>query len=227
MLGRRARSNWITWRTGDLAPGCWEITFRRVLIDENQDRGERAGGPGQAVCPASWSLPGSQAGRGRVAARRPGAGARDGEGRVAGRSTAVQAPQYCADFSQTVGTHENVVCRGRGRRRSQSGDFSGGGHPLRYRRVRQRQAHVRFVGFVGRGRESTPLRRAVANTGRSGTAGKSDQAIAITELLLAHGANRGHVNRSGGTLLESTRTATIQNMLRSASRGSTRPSPST
>ena len=71
-----------------------------------------------------------------------------------------------------------------------------------------------------RGRKSTPLRRAVANTGRSGTAGKSDQAIAITELLLAHGADPGHVNRSGKTLLESTRNATIQNMLRSASRGS-------
>lgn len=67
-----------------------------------------------------------------------------------------------------------------------------------------------------RGRKSTPLRRAVANTGRQGTGGKTEQAIEIVDLLLGAGANPNHVNRSGKVVIESTRNDTIRGMLRNA-----------
>lgn len=64
-----------------------------------------------------------------------------------------------------------------------------------------------------KGRKSTPLRRAVANTGRSGTGGKTDAAIEIVKLLMAHGADPNHVNRSGKRLRESTRNPQIRALL--------------
>ena len=67
-----------------------------------------------------------------------------------------------------------------------------------------------------RGRKSTPLRRAVANTGRQGTVGKGKQAIQIVRLLIAAGANPSHVNRSGKSLIESTRNHMIRSLLQEA-----------
>lgn len=64
-----------------------------------------------------------------------------------------------------------------------------------------------------RGRKSTPLRRAVANTGRRGTAGMSDGAVEIVRLLLKHGADPEHVNRSGKRVVESTRNEEIRRLL--------------
>ncbi len=69
------------------------------------------------------------------------------------------------------------------------------------------------VDVEDRGRRSTPLRRAVAHTGRSGTAGKGDEVLQIIRLLLEHGADPNHRNRTGKTVLESARNATIRQLL--------------
>ena len=76
-----------------------------------------------------------------------------------------------------------------------------------------------------RGRKSTPLRRAVANTGRGGTGGQTDTAIEIVRLLLECGADPEHVNRSGKRMTESTRNAATRGLLEDAidaGRGATR-----
>lgn len=69
-----------------------------------------------------------------------------------------------------------------------------------------------------RGRKSTPLRRAVANTGRGGTSGKMLASVKITALLLAHGADPDHVNRSGKPLTASTGNPPILALLEEARR---------
>ena len=69
------------------------------------------------------------------------------------------------------------------------------------------------VDIEDRGRKSTPLRRAVANTGKPGTSGKQDVAVEITAILLEHGADPRHVNRSGKSMLESTRHPEIRALL--------------
>ena len=74
------------------------------------------------------------------------------------------------------------------------------------------------VDIEDRGRKSTPLRRAVANTGRPGTAGMQNVAVEITTLLLKHGANPNHVNSSGKTILESTRHGEIRELIEAAIR---------
>ena len=72
------------------------------------------------------------------------------------------------------------------------------------------------VDIEDRGRRSTPLRRAVANTGKPGTSGKQDVAVEITAILLDHGADPKHVNRSGKPMLASTRHAKIRSLLEAA-----------
>lgn len=72
------------------------------------------------------------------------------------------------------------------------------------------------VDVEDRGRRSTPLRRAVASTGRPGTSGKQDVAVAITALLLEQGADPAHVNRSGRSLLESARHPEIRALIEKA-----------
>ncbi len=66
------------------------------------------------------------------------------------------------------------------------------------------------------GRGSAPLRRAVADTARSGTGGKKDAALEIVRLLIDHGADVNHVNRSGRTLVESARDRNIIEALQAA-----------
>lgn len=64
-----------------------------------------------------------------------------------------------------------------------------------------------------RGRKSTALRRAVAHTGRSGTSGKDQQVVQIIKLLLQHGANPQHQNRTGKTVIQSAVNAQIKQLL--------------
>jgi ankyrin repeat protein len=87
-----------------------------------------------------------------------------------------------------------------------------------FQAVRALLEHGAEVDIEDRGRKSTPLRRAVANTGRPGTAGTQDVATEITSLLLKHGANPNHVNRSGKTVLESTRHRETRELLEAAIR---------
>jgi tankyrase len=58
------------------------------------------------------------------------------------------------------------------------------------------------VNAVDRRTRSTPLHRAVTNTGAPATAGKSKQIVEIIALLLAHGADRTLKNKAGKTARE-------------------------
>ena len=70
------------------------------------------------------------------------------------------------------------------------------------------------VDIEDRGRRSTPLRRAVATTGRSGTTGKGPEAREIVRLLLPFGADPDHVNRTGRPVVASATNAEIRRLLR-------------
>ena len=82
--------------------------------------------------------------------------------------------------------------------------------------VRALLEHGASVDMEDRGRKSTPLRRAVANTGKPGTSGRQNVAVKITAILLDHGADPKHVNRSGKSMLASTRHPEIRAMLEAA-----------
>ncbi len=84
--------------------------------------------------------------------------------------------------------------------------------------VRALLEHGAAVDIEDRGRKSTPLRRAVANTGKPGTSGRQNVAVEITAILLDHGADPKHVNRSGKPMLASTRHARIRALLEAAIR---------
>ncbi|MEW4486580.1 ankyrin repeat domain-containing protein [Thalassoglobus sp. JC818] len=58
------------------------------------------------------------------------------------------------------------------------------------------------VNAVDKKSHSTPLHRAVTNTGAPSTAGKSDVAIEIVKLLLASGADTKIQNKNGKTPIE-------------------------
>lgn len=83
--------------------------------------------------------------------------------------------------------------------------------------VRALLAHGASPDLEDRGRRSTPLRRAVANTGRGGTGGRNDDALEITRLLLEAGADPEHVNASGKRVIDSTRNSAIRALLLEAS----------
>ncbi|WP_417746187.1 ankyrin repeat domain-containing protein [Rosistilla oblonga] len=53
------------------------------------------------------------------------------------------------------------------------------------------------VNAADRRSQSTPLHRAVTNSGAPATAGKSDVAVSIVQSLLAHGADPNSKNKSG------------------------------
>ncbi|MGD9853694.1 MAG: ankyrin repeat domain-containing protein [Planctomycetaceae bacterium] len=55
------------------------------------------------------------------------------------------------------------------------------------------------VNATDRKSQSTPLHRAVTNTGAPSTAGKSNVAVEIARMLIAHGADVGAKNRVGKT----------------------------
>ncbi|GMV80516.1 MAG: hypothetical protein AMXMBFR7_17000 [Planctomycetota bacterium] len=82
-----------------------------------------------------------------------------------------------------------------------------------HRAVRARQPaavkllleHGAAVDAEDKGRGSTPLRRAVTNTGAGGTAGKQNAALEIARLLLKHGADPLRKDARGRTVVQSAR----------------------
>lgn len=65
------------------------------------------------------------------------------------------------------------------------------------------------VNSTDRGRGSTPLRRAVTNTGASGTKGRTKEALAIANLLLKHGADPLAKDAEGRAVSRSARGKTM------------------
>ncbi|MCZ7647258.1 MAG: ankyrin repeat domain-containing protein [Planctomycetota bacterium] len=65
--------------------------------------------------------------------------------------------------------------------------------------------HGAQVDAEDSGRGSTPLRRAVTNTGAGGTKGRTDEALRIALLLLKHGADPRKKDARGRTILASAR----------------------
>jgi tankyrase len=63
---------------------------------------------------------------------------------------------------------------------------------------------------------STPLHRAVTQTGAPGTAGRGPEALKIVRLLIAAGADPSIVNKSGKTPADYARDAEIASLLMSA-----------
>jgi tankyrase len=71
---------------------------------------------------------------------------------------------------------------------------------------------------------STPLHRAVTQTGAPGTAGRQATALEIIRLLLAAGADPGSTNKSGKMPADYVRDPTIKSLLKKRSqRGITMP----
>lgn len=66
---------------------------------------------------------------------------------------------------------------------------------------------------IDRRSRSSPLHRAVTSTGAPATAGKSKQVEEIVGLLLAHGADRASVNKSGKTPRDYVRSPRIDRLL--------------
>jgi uncharacterized protein len=70
------------------------------------------------------------------------------------------------------------------------------------------------VNAVDKRTRSTPLHRAVTNTGAPATSGKMDCAIEITKLLLASGADPRIKNKNGKTPLDYARNTEMKTLLR-------------
>ncbi|MBE7467217.1 MAG: ankyrin repeat domain-containing protein [Planctomycetes bacterium] len=93
-----------------------------------------------------------------------------------------------------------------------------------HRAVRARQPaavkllleHGAAVDAEDKGRGSTPLRRAVTNTGAGGTAGKQDAALEIARLLLKHGADPRRKDARGRTVAQSARGREMVALLKEA-----------
>jgi tankyrase len=71
------------------------------------------------------------------------------------------------------------------------------------------------VNAVDKKSRSTPLHRAVTNTGAPATAGKADRAVEIARLLLAAGANPRVKNKSGKTPSDYAKNPQLQDALSS------------
>jgi uncharacterized protein len=71
------------------------------------------------------------------------------------------------------------------------------------------------VNAVDSRTRSTPLHRAVTQTGAPATAGKMDSAIEIAKLLLANGADPRIKNKNGKTPIDYARNAEMKAVLRS------------
>jgi ankyrin repeat protein len=69
------------------------------------------------------------------------------------------------------------------------------------------------VNARDRGRGSTPLRRAVNNTGAGGTAGRIDAALQIAEMLLRHGASANDRDKQGRSILQAARGQAMKALL--------------
>jgi tankyrase len=74
-------------------------------------------------------------------------------------------------------------------------------------------AHGANVNQACRRNGSTPLHRAVTQTGAPGTAGRSDAALEIVRLLLAAGADPSIANKAGRTPADYVKDDTIRSLL--------------
>jgi ankyrin repeat protein len=86
--------------------------------------------------------------------------------------------------------------------------------------VRLLLSHGADVNAKDSNRGSTPLRRAVTNTGAGGTAGRGDDAIVITELLLAYGGDPFMKDNRGRMVIDSARNKQILDLLQKGIDGS-------
>lgn len=89
-------------------------------------------------------------------------------------------------------------------------------HAVRFRSpaaVKTLIEHGANVNQVCRRNGSTPLHRAVTQTGAPGTAGKTQAAKEIIEILLAAGADPSIANKSGKKPVEYVTDKTIKSML--------------
>jgi ankyrin repeat protein len=68
------------------------------------------------------------------------------------------------------------------------------------------------VNAVDTKSKSTPLHRAVTNTGAPATAGRGQQAAEIARILLAHGADKRAKNKNGKTPAEYARSAEMKSV---------------
>jgi tankyrase len=80
--------------------------------------------------------------------------------------------------------------------------------------TRELIAHGADVNVVDRKTKSTPLHRAVMNTGAPATSGKTELAIEITTLLLSHGADPRIKNRNGKTPLDYVKSEEMKDVFR-------------
>ena len=69
------------------------------------------------------------------------------------------------------------------------------------------------VNARDKGRGSTPLRRAVNNTGAGGTEGRTDAALEIAGMLLQHGANPNDRDKGGRSILAASRGRAMRELL--------------
>ncbi|TWU14691.1 Ankyrin repeats (3 copies) [Symmachiella macrocystis] len=68
------------------------------------------------------------------------------------------------------------------------------------------------VNAVDKRTGSTPLHRAVTNTGAPATAGKGDRAIDLTRLLLSHGADARIKNKNGKMAIDYVKHAALKDV---------------
>ena len=83
--------------------------------------------------------------------------------------------------------------------------------------------HGANINQVCRRSGSTPLHRAVTQTGAPGTAGRSQAAIEIIRLLLAAGADPSIANKSGKTPADYVIDETVKSLLKRSSSSGKRP----
>lgn len=98
-------------------------------------------------------------------------------------------------------------------------------HAVRFRSpiaVKTLIEHGAHVNQACRRNGSTPLHRAVIQTGAPGTAGKGDAAREIIEILLAAGADPAIANKSGKKPVDYITDETIKEMLNKADRDAKR-----
>jgi uncharacterized protein len=79
--------------------------------------------------------------------------------------------------------------------------------------VKELIAHGADVNALDKKTKSTPLHRAVTNTGAPATAGKMDCALEIAKLLLAHGADPRIKNKSGKTAFDYAKNSAMKAVL--------------
>jgi ankyrin repeat protein len=80
--------------------------------------------------------------------------------------------------------------------------------------VKELITHGADVNAVDKRTRSTPLHRAVTNTGAPATAGKTDSALQIARLLLANGADPRIKNKNGKTPMDYAKNSEMKDVLR-------------